>query len=113
MAIVLALSLFSVVLHIGFALATGLASTLIPIMIAFTQTLPVSAQTAFGIVLIQSFVVSFGFILPTNAPQNMQCYGTGAFTTPQFTKVGLLMTLAGLGLIALLSVTIWPLMGVL
>lgn len=36
----------------------------------------------------QSFVVSFGFILPTNAPQNMLCYGTGAFTIAQFAKVG-------------------------
>lgn len=108
-----ALSLFSIVLHLGFASATGLASTLIPIVIAFTQTLPVSKETAFGIIMIQSFVVSFGFILPTNAPQNMLCYGTGAFETSQFAKVGLAMTLTGLGMILLLSVTLWPLMGLL
>jgi anion transporter len=112
-AVVGALSLFSIVLHLGFASATGLASTLIPIMIAFSQTLPFGPQTAFGIVMIQSFVVSFGFILPTNAPQNMLCYGTGAFTTTQFAKVGIVMTLAGLALLLLLSATIWPMMGVL
>ena len=111
--VVLALSVFSVVLHLGFASATGLASTLIPIMIAFTQTLPFGPQAAFGIVLIQSFVVSFGFILPTNAPQNMLCYGTGAFSTIQFAKVGVVMTVVGLALIWLLSVTLWPMMGVL
>ncbi|TQF08184.1 hypothetical protein FJV41_51285, partial [Myxococcus llanfairpwllgwyngyllgogerychwyrndrobwllllantysiliogogogochensis] len=91
----------------------GLASTLIPIFIAFAQTLPVSKETAFGIVLVQSFVVSFGFILPTNAPQNMLCYGTGAFGTLQFAKVGLVVTMAGLALILLLSATLWPWMGVL
>jgi di/tricarboxylate transporter len=112
-AVIGALSVFSIVLHLGFASATGLASTLIPIMIAFTQTLPVSPETAFGIVMIQSFVVSFGFILPTNAPQNMLCYGTNAFSTPQFAKVGIVVTLAGLGLILLLSATLWPAMGVL
>ncbi|MDJ0387790.1 DASS family sodium-coupled anion symporter [Roseomonas sp. E05] len=112
-AVVGALSLFSIVLHLGFASATGLASTLIPIVIAFTQTLPVSKETAFGIVLVQSFVVSFGFILPTNAPQNMLCYGTGAFGMAQFAKVGLVVTLAGFGLILLLSATLWPMMGVL
>lgn len=112
-AVIGALSVFSIVLHLGFASATGLASTLIPIMIAFTQTLPVSPGTAFGIVMIQSFVVSFGFILPTNAPQNMLCYGTNAFSTPQFAKVGIVVTLAGLGLILLLSATLWPAMGVL
>ncbi|WP_291590995.1 SLC13 family permease [Comamonas sp. UBA7528] len=112
-AVIGALSVFSIVLHLGFASATGLASTLIPIMIAFTQTLPVSPETAFGIVMIQSFVVSFGFILPTNAPQNMLCYGTNAFSTIQFAKVGIVVTLAGLGLILLLSATLWPAMGVL
>ena len=81
--------------------------------ITLTQTLPVSPETAFGIVMIQSFVVSFGFILPTNAPQNMLCYGTNAFNTAQFAKVGVVVTLAGLGLILLLSATLWPAMGVL
>jgi anion transporter len=108
-----ALSLFSIVLHLGFASATGLASTLIPIMIAFAETLPYGRETAFGIVMIQSMVVSFGFILPTNAPQNMLCYATGAFSTMQFAKVGIVLTLAGLGLLVLFSATIWPMMGVL
>lgn len=112
-AVVGALSLFSIILHLGFASATGLASTLIPIMIAFSLSLPVPRETAFGIVLIQSFVVSFGFILPTNAPQNMLCYGTGAFALTQFAKVGIVMTVAGLALILLLSATVWPMMGVL
>jgi len=108
-----ALSLFSIILHLGFASATGLASTLIPIMIAFSQTLPFGQETAFGIVLIQSFVVSFGFILPTNAPQNMLAYGTGAFSIVQFAKVGVVVTVAGWLLIVLLSATLWPMMGVL
>jgi len=108
-----ALSLFSIVLHLGFASATGLASTLIPIMIAFSQSLPFGKEVAFGIVLIQSMVVSFGFILPTNAPQNMLCYGTGAFTIMQFAKVGLIVTVAGWLLILLLSATWWPMIGVL
>lgn len=112
-AVVAALSAFSIILHLGFASATGLASTLIPIMLAFTQTLKVGGETAFGIVLIQAFVVSFGFILPTNAPQNMLCYGTGAFTVTDFAKVGVVLTIAGWLLIVLLSMTVWPAMGVL
>lgn len=108
-----ALSLFSIVLHLGFASATGLASTLIPIMIAFAQTLPYGQQTAQGIVVIQAMVVSFGFILPTNAPQNMLCYGTGAFSVAQFAKLGVVVTIAGLLLIVLFSATVWPMMGVL
>ncbi|MFH5926673.1 anion permease [Roseomonas xinghualingensis] len=108
-----ALSLFSIVLHLGFASATGLASTLIPIMIAFAQTLPFERETIFGIVMIQAMVVSFGFILPTNAPQNMLCYSTGAFSTREFAKVGIVLTVAGLALLVLFSATIWPMMGLL
>ncbi len=111
--VIAALSLFSIVLHIGFASATGLASTLIPIMIAFAKTLPFGEQAAFGIVMIQAMVVSFGFILPTNAPQNMLAYGTGAFSIVQFAKVGVVVTIAGWLLIVLLSATYWPMIGVL
>ena len=35
---------------------------------------------AIGFVLIQQFVISFGFLLPVSAPQNMLAYGTGTFT---------------------------------
>ncbi|TCZ56268.1 SLC13 family permease [Roseicella aquatilis] len=111
--VIAALSAFSILLHLGFASATGLASTLIPVVIAFTKTLPVPAETAFGLVMVQGFVVSFGFMLPANAPQNMLCYGTGAFTTSQFARVGVLATVIGYGLILLLSVTWWPLLGFL
>lgn len=111
--VIAALSAFNIVLHLGFASATGLASTLIPVMIAFAQQLPPSTGSAFGIVLIQQFVVSFGMILPMNAPQNMLCYGTGAFETRTFALIGLPLTVAGYLLILALSATVWPAMGVL
>jgi di/tricarboxylate transporter len=41
----------------------------------------------------------------------MLCYATGAFSTAQFAKVGVTLTLVGLGLIILFSATIWPMMG--
>ncbi|QDQ88221.1 DASS family sodium-coupled anion symporter [Alcaligenaceae bacterium SJ-26] len=111
--IILLLSIFSAVLHLGFASATGLASTLIPIVIAFAQTLPYETPILFGIVFIQSMVVSFGFILPPNAPQNMLCIATGAFSTAQFARIGLATTVIGLLLVTLLSLTYWPLIGIL
>jgi anion transporter len=112
-AVIAALSAFNIVLHLGFASATGLASTLIPVMIAFAQQLPPSTGNAFGIVLIQQFVVSIGFILPMNAPQNMLCYGTGAFDTRTFALIGVPLTIAGYLVILALSATVWPAMGVL
>jgi di/tricarboxylate transporter len=48
-----------------------------------------------GFVVIQQFVISFGFLLPVSAPQNMLGYGTGAFTAKQFLKTGIPLTVLG------------------
>ena len=58
-------------------------------------------------------VVSFGFILPVNAPQNMVAYGTGAFRPKDFVKTGLVLTVVGYALVLLLSATYWKWMGYL
>ncbi len=112
-AVIGALSVFSIVLHLWLRFRHRAGEHADPDLHRLRPDTAGVEGTAFGIVLVQSFVVSFGFILPTNAPQNMLCYGTGAFGTLQFAKVGLVVTLAGLALILLLSATLWPWMGVL
>lgn len=81
------------------ASATSLASTL---------ELP---GGGIGFVIIQQFVISVGFLLPVSAPQNMLAYSTGAFTTKQFLKAGILFTIVSYLLILLLSATYWKWMG--
>ena len=54
--------------------------------------------------MLLQFVVSFGFILVVNAPQNMVAYGTEIFEARDFERTGLVLTL-----IALESV--WKFMG--
>lgn len=102
------LSAFAILIHIGFASATSLASTLIPVVIAFVQGMEVQDTIqGMGIVLITQFAIGFGFILPVNAPQNMLAYGTGAFETKDFVKTGIILTLIGYGLFILFSITYW------
>lgn len=113
LAIVAIMSLFNIVVHLGFASATGLASVLIPTVIALVQNLDRPDLNGPGLVLIQQFVVSFGFLLPVNAPQNMLAYGTGAFTTRDFLKSGIPLTVIGYLLILLLSATYWRWIGLL
>src|SRR5690606_17218997 len=93
--IVAFIALFNILIHLGFASATSLAATLIPIVIALVQGLDRPDMNLAGMVLIQQFVVSFGFILPVNAPQNMLAYGTGTFSTGDFIKSGIPLTLIG------------------
>lgn len=106
--IVAILSAFTILIHIGFASATSLASTLIPVVIAFVQGMEVPGTIqGMGIVLITQFAVGFGFILPVNAPQNMLAYGTDTFETKDFVKTGIALTIIGYGLFILFSITYW------
>ncbi|MCG7343568.1 anion permease [Sporosarcina sp. ACRSL] len=106
------LSAFNILIHLGFASATSLSSALIPIFIALTTTIAIDANSV-GFVLIQQFVISFGFLLPVSAPQNMLAYGTGAFTVKDFLKSGIPLTVIGYLLILLFSVTYWKWIGLL
>lgn len=112
--IIAAVAGFNFLIHLGFASATSLASAFIPVVISLTQGLEgYSVATLIGIVLIQQFVVSFGFLLPVNAPQNMVAYGTGAFTTKDFLKSGVPLTIIGYLLILLFAATYWNWVGLL
>lgn len=104
------LSLFLILIHVGFASATSLTSALIPILIAVLQRLGGDINVM-GLTMLLGFVVSFGFILPINAPQNMVCLGTETFTSKQFTKVGLWLTVIGYALLLVFALTWWKFLG--
>ena len=61
--------------------------------------------------MILQYVISFGFILPVNAPQNMIAYGTDTFTVKEFIKTGIPLTIIAYGLILLLAATYWKWIG--
>src|SRR3974377_308484 len=71
LAILAVLAGFLIVIHLGFASATALASALIPIVIAVMQKVQTPGLSVLGMTLVLQFVVSFGFILPVNSPQGM------------------------------------------
>jgi len=105
------MTLFLTVIHLGFASATALASAMIPIVIAVLQGVATPGINVVGMTMLLQFVVSFGFILVVNAPQNMVAYGTETFAARDFVRTGLVLTLVALTLVALLSVTWWHWLG--
>ena len=111
--IIMVLSLFNILIHLGFASATSLASAFIPIVIALVGSMGNTDFNGPGLVLIQQFVISFGFLLPVSAPQNMLAYGTGAFSSKDLLKVGLPITVIGYILVVLFSMTYWQWTGLL
>ena len=110
-AILMLLSLFLIVVHLGFASATALASTMIPIILSVLTAVQTPGINVVGMTMLLQFVVSFGFILPVNAPQNMIAYGTDTFAARDFIRTGLVITLAAAGLLVIFALTYWPWMG--
>ena len=105
------MALFLIIVHMGFASAAGLASAIIPIIISVLQQLQTPGVNVIGMTMILQYVVSFGFILPVNAPQNMIAYGTNTFEVRDFVRSGIPLTLIGFALIMLLGSTYWKWLG--
>lgn len=104
------LAAFLILIHLGFASATALTSAMLPILIAVLATLP-GEFSRLGMTMLLGFVVSYGFILPINAPQNMVCMGTETFNAKQFAKVGIVITIVGYLLMVVFSMTYWRWLG--
>jgi anion transporter len=105
------MSLFLVVIHLGFASATALASAMIPIVIAVLKSVATPGINIIGMTMLLQFVVSFGFILVVNAPQNMVAYGTDTFNARDFVRTGFVLTIVALALVMLLGATYWHWLG--
>jgi anion transporter len=105
------MSLFLVVIHLGFASATALASAMIPIVIAVLKGVATPGINIIGMTMLLQFVVSFGFILVVNAPQNMVAYGTETFNARDFVRTGFVLTIIALALVMLLGATYWRWLG--
>jgi sodium-dependent dicarboxylate transporter 2/3/5 len=109
--ILLVLSAFLIVIHLGFASATALASSLIPIIIAVLQKMPAGSVSVLGMTLVLQFVVSMGFILPVNSPQGMVAYGTETFSVRDFVRTGLVLTVVAYALVLVFAATYWKWLG--
>lgn len=110
-AVLAIMALFLIIVHMGFASATGLAAAIIPIIISVLQQLKTPGVNIIGMTMILQYVVSFGFILPVNAPQNMIAYGTNTFEVKDFVRCGIPLTIIGFALVLVLGMTYWKWLG--
>ncbi|WP_233868251.1 DASS family sodium-coupled anion symporter [Paraburkholderia adhaesiva] len=104
------LGAFLIVIHLGFASATALASAMLPIMISVLQSMS-GDFNRLGVTMLLAYTVSFGFILPINAPQNMVCMATETFTPTQFARIGIVLTIIGYILMLVFALTWWRWLG--
>ena len=105
------LAFFLILIHLGFASATALSAAMIPIIISVLQGVKTPGINLVGMTMVLQYVVSFGFILPVNAPQNMVAYGTDTFEVRDFVRTGIPLTIAAYGLVLILGATYWKWLG--
>jgi len=105
------LAAFLILIHLGFASATALAAAMIPIIISVLQSVKTPAASLVGMTMILQYVVSFGFILPVNAPQNMVAYGTDTFEVRDFVRTGVPLTIVAYLLVMVFGATYWKWLG--
>ena len=111
LAILAVMGAFLIVIHLGFASATALAASMIPIVIAVLQKVQTPGISVIGMTMVLQFVVSFGFILPVNSPQGMVAYGTDTFTARDFIRTGLVLTVLAYLLTLVFGATYWRWLG--
>ncbi len=103
---------FLILIHLGFASATALASAMIPIVISILQSLATPGLNVLGLTMIMQFTICFGFILPVNSPQGMVAYSTDTFEVKDFIKTGVPITIIGYALLVVFAMTYWSWLGI-
>ena len=83
----------------------------IPIVIALLQSVSTPGINVVGMTVLLQFVISFGYILVVNAPQNMVGFGTGTFQARDFVRTGVALTLIGYALLYVFGLTYWHWLG--
>ena len=107
------MSLFLIIIHLGFASATALAAAMIPIIISILQNVTTPGIQTVGLTMVLQYVVSLGFILPVNSPQSMIAYGTETFDVKDFIRIGVPLTIIAYVMVLLFGATYWKWLGVI
>ena len=110
-ALIGAITLFLIAIHLGFASATALASAMIPIVISIVTAVNIPGVNPVGLTMIAQFSICFGFILPVNSPQGMVAYSTGTFEVKTFMKTGIPITVIGYLMLLVYAATYWQWLG--
>ena len=105
------MSLFLIVIHLGFASCNRARIRDDPNRHRGAAGRGYAGINVVGMTMLLQFVVSFGFILVVNAPQNMVAYGTETFEARDFVRTGLVLTLIAFALVMLLGATYWRWLG--
>lgn len=110
-ALLATITLFLIMIHLGFASATALSSGMIPIVISIVTAVNMPGINPIGLTVIAQFSICFGFILPVNSPQGMVSYSSGTYEVKTFMKTGIPITIIGYIMLLIYAATYWHWIG--
>jgi sodium-dependent dicarboxylate transporter 2/3/5 len=97
------------ILLIRFAFASTTSSTaaLVPTVLGFLVGLNNPSLPMWGMTIITTYGIYFSYILPVNSPQAMIPYSTDTFETKDMARIGIPLTIIGIGIYIVFLFTYW------
>jgi solute carrier family 13 (sodium-dependent dicarboxylate transporter), member 2/3/5 len=112
-AVVLVAGLFFAVISLAFSARTAAVSALIPMVIAFAQSMGDTGVPAWGLTLVLFYSIQFSMILPVNTPMSVIAYTSNTFTSKDMMRLGIPMTITAVVMMVVFSQTYWRWLGML
>jgi len=111
--VVFVAGLFFATISLAFSARTAAVSALVPMVIAFAQSVPEMGVPAWGLTLVLFYAIQFSAVLPVNTPMAVIAYTSNTFTSSDMTRVGIPLTLCSVVMMVVFSLTYWKWLGVL
>ncbi|MDU2065363.1 MAG: DASS family sodium-coupled anion symporter [Sporomusaceae bacterium] len=102
-----------IVIRVAFSSIVALAAIVVPTMLGLLTNFNNPDIPIWSVTLISSFLVYFSFLLPVNTPATLLTYSTGTYEQSDMLKIGIPLTLLGLGAYILFVNTYWHWLGLI
>ena len=112
-AILIVLAVPLLIIRLAFASIVAIVAAVVPTMLGFLTGLNNPAMPVWGMTLVISFLVYFSFLLPVNTPSAMMAYATDTYELKDMLRIGIPLTILGLGVFILFLYTYWRVLGLL
>lgn len=112
-AVIFVAGLFFALMSLAFSARTAAVSALVPMVIAFAQSVPEMGVPAWGLSLVLFYAIQFSAVLPVNTPMAVIAYTSNTFTASDMMRVGIPLTFFAVVMMVIFSLTYWKWLGVL
>lgn len=111
--ILICLTVPLLIIRLAFASIAAFVSACVPAILGFLVSLNNPDLPMGNMALLSTFIMYYSFLLPVNTPSALMAYSTDTYELKDMLRVGVPLTVLGLGLFILMVFTYWSWIGVL